>query len=1195
MFFKRIEFTGFKSFANKTTFDLQPGVTLVVGPNGCGKSNILDGIKWVLGNQSPRQMRGKKMLDVIFSGSGAFKPLGMAQVTLTLDNSARTVDMDYDELQITRRLYRSGDSEYLINKVPCRLKDIHNLFLGTGVGTSSYSILEQGQVDRIINAKPFERRFIFEEAAGISKYKARREEALRKLERTATDLKRLNDLIDEVQRHVNSLKRQAGKAERYRKVSAELRQAEMELLVLRSATLRKQSAELNNQVAELEDRLGTLGADHARAAAEESECHEAADDFNAKLSRRSEELLSVKHEISSIGDRVDYMRKGIEENRSRLAQIQSELTETDERERELGGRREESESRRIEAEEKRQSAERTFDELQREYDALKNDVTETTLRIEQMTSELVGDLGAQAKAENEIRIAEFLITRQKEVREERGDEIARLEQAVEGGKARIEELRTSAAALESQVAEKQAFVTEQTLGHADLHSGIADLTEQLDRTRRELHQGEARLSTLSELKESFEGYLQGVREVMKASAEGKLSGVVEPLANLLTVPENLESALEASLGAHLQDIVVESDEAATHAMEFLVEGKCGRSTFWPLDASGEAAPRNGLENLRQVDGFVGYAPELVQCEERIGPVMNSLLGSTVMVRDFEAARRFAGKSRAYDYVTLEGRVLHTSGSLTAGALVTSGLLSREREIAELTDEVKRLRTRESELSESIESSRAQAGELAGAIEKAKAELHDLQVDSSHASRDLESTRELCGKSAETLQKRQAQDAEIATEIESKSLEIEANRELAEKMKLASADLECRLETEKAEARSQSDDYIARGTRLATARAEIDRADQHLTHLRETTEALARETAALENARRNLREESGRLARSDAGAEQAIVGLLADIERLSELRAELETTIAQDRADSEELGTRLAEVRSRIDRTKRDEDIARSDLHEKQIRLAEFGASLSGLSEQANEKFESGLEEIADALGEVDKNPAEVSSTVGELRTKLDRIGPVNLAALSEFDEQSKRLEFLTTQRDDLTDSKKQIEDSIARIDETTKKLFHETFESVRGHFVEMFRRLFNGGKADLVIEGESDGVDTLLEGGVEIFAQPPGKKLRSLSLMSGGEKAMTAIALLFALFLHKPAPFAILDEIDAPLDDANVERFKDVVAEFALNTQFIIISHNKLTMELADIIYGVTMEQTGVSRLVSVKFEHAERYLETVG
>ena len=1197
MILKRIELAGFKSFATKTTIELLPGVTVIVGPNGCGKSNILDGIRWVLGNQSPRSMRGKTMQDVIFSGSASLKPLGAAQVTLTLDNSGRALAMDFDEVQVTRRLFRSGESEYLLNMVPCRLRDVQNLFLGTGMGTSSYSILEQGKVEQIINSKATDRRFIFEEAAGISKYKMRKLEALRKLDRTAQDLKRLGDLIDEVQRNVNSLKRQAGKAERYRKISGELRQAEMTLLTLRSAGLQGQLKQLKDEIAKLEDRVKALNVDYAREAAAQETQQSQLDENGSTIEKRRGELSETSDEITELEHGEQRLNDRIKVNDTRRGQIARETADREQRRGELAARKQEFAGRHARALADHDEAEEKFEARSRSHVELETKVTEKKQRLAELEESLTEQRGALARCENDVRIAEALQARHKETQAEVSRDIEGLKDTVQGAGERHKALEEELAALSTKVGLGTEKVTALQADHAEALGAEVGLRDELESTLRELHQSEARVAALKELKSSFEGFYPGVREVLKAAARGKINGILGPLVSLLKTRQAHEKALEVALGPHLQDVISSTADGARASMDYLVDGQLGRAVFWPLDqhisSSMPSVDPEELSKILQREGVLGHAPALVEHDDELGRVVNALLSRTIVVDSFRLGEELAGEFSTFSFVALDGRMIQSSGALAGGTSQSSGLLGREREIGELTSALSELRRKEEETQKRIAGEQSRCEELSCAIEAAREQARRLEVEKSNLQKDWEIVGRSHEDSLHALAQREESASELASEIQSKSEQIASGTEDSIRHRRLLDEIEEEIRKQREDARIHSDDFMEHGSQLAGVRAEIENAGERIGHMAESLSALEREEALLDADHKTLQDESRRLGDENDRSKDEINSIRESLETFFKQRTEMDRLLSEDQSEREQMLLGLEEAEKKMERIQRDERVVENELHEREIRYAELRTSMNNLNEQAREKFDRSIDEIAAELGEVEADAGALGIEVAQLREKLDSMGPVNLAALDDYEQQRDRLDFLTSQMTDLVESKRQIEASIASIDETTKKLFHETFEAVRVNFIEMFRRLFNGGKADLIIDHEAP--DPLLDGGIEIYAQPPGKKLQTISLMSGGEKALTAISLLFALFMHKPAPFAILDEIDAPLDDANIERFKTVVSEFALKTQFMIISHNKQTMELADVIYGVTMEESGTSRIVSVHFDHAQQYLSSAG
>ena len=685
MFFKRIEMVGFKSFATKTTVDFIPGTTIIVGPNGCGKSNILDAIKWVLGEQAASQMRGKRMSDVIFAGSASFKPLGVAQVTLTIDNSRRILPLDYDEVQITRRLFRTGESEYLINKNPARLRDVHNLFLGTGIGKSAYSILEQGRVDQIINAKPTERRFLIEEAAGISKFKIRKLEALRKLERTDVDLNRLSDLLGEVDRQVASLKRQANKAERYKQLFEASRRAEQELMVLRSRDLTSRLQEFERQMQSLNGQLAAIRTQLAQKSAAEEQAREREMELGDRLTDENQALFDLKSNLAECEAQITRINDKIGNHQHRTKQIQTELRDLEVRRDEMKLRLEEAQLRRQQAVEAREQHQQRYEDLRRQYADLQESVREQTQRIESFSAELNRLRETLSRADNEVRTAEALIENQDATRRETESLVEVIRQQREQENERCLDLQIRVEELTASVDALQAELESVRQAQNERQQQLASMLREMEETRKTLHQGLSRLETLNELKANHDGYYQGVREVMLAADGGRLRGIRGVVANLVRAQSEHELAIEVALATHLQDIVTETANDARDAINYLKSAGRGRATFLPLNRL-QVTPLPGrLREVLHRPGVLGVASELVSFDPANRIAVEHVLGQTIVVRDLDVGLELQREGYRARYVSLDGKLINPAGSMTGGRIQATGLMMREREIRDLTE------------------------------------------------------------------------------------------------------------------------------------------------------------------------------------------------------------------------------------------------------------------------------------------------------------------------------------------------------------------------------------------------------------------------------------------------------------------------------------------------------------------------------
>lgn len=1194
MFFKRIEMVGFKSFATRTVCDFIPGTTVIVGPNGCGKSNILDAVKWVLGEQAASQMRGKKMADVIFAGSASFKPLGVAQVTLTIDNRARILPMDFDEVQVTRRLFRSGESEYQINKVPCRLRDVHDLFLGTGIGKSAYSILEQGRVDQVVSAKPQERRFLIEEAAGISKFKIRKIEAQRKLERTDVDLARLNDLITEVDRQVGSLKRQASKAERYKALFDAHRLAEQELLILRSTAVGSRLAAMKKEMSDLGDKLMGLRTELAKRTAAEEAARDRDDELGDRISDENQALFDMRNHLTGCDGQIARLNDQIGAHGLRIDQITNqELVEIKKREQDLRLRREMESAKRDESENSRKQHEERYSELERQYAELEGTVRERTSKIEELSARANALRDMVVKAENESRMAEALIANHEQDRHSAEQILATLNEECLNHQIKREELHTQAETDAARIAAAQETLSGERDAQRERQETLGQKVKDIQQIAGRLNQSHSRLETLKELKASYEGYYQGVREVMVAAESGGLHGVLGVAANLIRANSEHEVAIEVALATHLQDIITCSAENARDAINYLKETGRGRATFLPLDRL-QAQPLQ--QNMYQVlgrPGVIGVASEIVQYDKQIDIAVQFLLGSTIVVKDLDVGLELGRQGFRGRYVSLDGQLINPAGSMTGGRIQATGLMTREREIRDLAVTVERLERERTETQAAIEKLQIEITTAHHRIEAQTSEIDRQRMSQTGLLKDVEAAQRAADQAQKALDERRAQiekiDQDVAAKRETIVLATARYAEAKEGLDVAEAD----LTAERTIGREQDAGILELGVAKAEARAEMNKARDRMQDALAQLQAIDHEiesVARLEEARHR---EIESLREQDVRINEQIERIKAETSALREQTEVMAAKISQDQLAREEVQVRMKQLTAEVEMFNRDAGEVDNKYREVELQTAELNANMTAFADQCRDKYQCELEALASQIGPSERDAHALQVEVAEMRDKIDRMGIVNMAALDEYQEQAKRLDFLKTQQADLAEAKKQLEDTIARLDETTRKLFHETFEKVRTNFIDMFRKLFNGGKADLILEAP-EGQDPLLEGGIEIVAQPPGKKLQSITLLSGGEKAMTAVSLLFALFLYRPAPFCIMDEIDAPLDDANIERFKGMVREFTRTTQFMIITHNKITMDLADAIYGVTMEESGVSKMVSVRFEQAADLVDAV-
>ncbi|HEY3378157.1 MAG TPA: chromosome segregation protein SMC [Armatimonadota bacterium] len=1183
MYLKRLELYGFKTFADRTELEFGPGITAIVGPNGSGKSNISDAILWVLGEQAMKALRSSKSVDVIFNGSDARKALGLAEVHLTLDNSSGMLPTDFTEVTITRRIFRSGESEYLINRVPVRLRDVQDLFLDTGIGKQSYSIISQGEVDAVLSSRSEERRALFEEVAGINKYKHRKKEALRKLEQTRLNLLRVSDIISELESQLGPLADQSEKAKEYQVYNSERTDLQLSLLVTQYVGLQSSLARAKEREAELHTELEGL-----RHTAQQNEVKEAA--LRAELSKLEEELEE---------------RRGVEHRFANAVQGAENALELL-KQQEHAARKERERLQQERADWEQQSGQ--FDEEITTAQAEQARLTAALAALAAEVSSADAALQAASAAVNAIsgRIQEkrsaYLdaLDRVARVR----NELARVESLLRTSEGRTARLAAEQADVTQKLAERRAALTvaqqlieERRLAREQVHAQRMDaqrarqamaetqsgLRRDEARAREELASSRARQRTLQELEESLEGYFPGVRAVANAVGAGKLSGWYAPVSDLLEVPASLELAVEVALGANLQDIVTENEQAARAAVSFLKQQRAGRATFLPLDLISPSQ----RASVSTAPGILGLAMDLVGFDAEYRKIAQHLLGRIIVAEDLDAALALAKADTARGWksiVTLEGEVVTPARSITGGSQGRgSGLLKRKRELQELTGHVATLETQ-------VSSWQRKAQEAAAELQRLDAELTSLAKASESAATAIAEAE----RTAATVQRDVSAQQERAVTLEKEAAWIAGEVETA---RAEEAKLLARLQTlEDEQAEAEAGIAEAEGA-LAGGQRERDAVTERYAKLRmQTTETRGEVQRHEATARRALELRDSLHARLTANA-QAVETLATRIDAVAAQQqaavaelvrmrdaygrssGELDAAKGQRAAMLETIAANLeAQKAARLA-----SEECQGRLHRADLRSTQVETELTFLETQF---FEDYRLTPAQAVGRVApvENRGVAVARLRELQALLDDMGTVNLGAIEEFERVRERLTFLTAQRHDLEEARESLSKVISEIDTTCTEKFLQAFAAISREFQDLFVRLFGGGKTELtLVEPEN-----VLESGIDIHVVIPGKRNQNLVQLSGGERALTALALLFAMLRVKPSPFVVLDEIDAPLDEANVGRYTDVLRDFSQDTQFLTVTHNKGTMEASDVLYGVTMEKAGVSKIVSVRLSEAQ-------
>ena len=1202
MHLQSLELFGFKSFADKTTLNFHEGITAIVGPNGCGKSNVLDAVRWVLGEQSAKSLRGDEMADVIFNGSETRKAVGFAEVSLNLTNCASDLGIDWHDVRVTRRVYRDGNSEYLLNKTACRLRDIQNLFAGTGIARTAYSMMEQGKIDMILSSRPEDRRTVFEEAAGITKYKTQKREALRKLEATEANLLRIGDVIKEVKRQIGSLQRQAGKARRYQALHADLR-------VLETHHSRKQLDSLEVELGRCQAEIARLSeseeAGRAKIDMSESQLAEqrgALGELDGQIAEVRSELQRLQSEIGMHQNRIQFNRQRTEELTELIERSQKDIAAAEAKCAQQGKEIEEANtlidktSRLLQGKEAELAkitdllselrAARKSDESK--LGALRVAISKSEKRIAELQDEISGLTIRRETTEENRRSIEVAISKVRAARDKAQNEIAAARAAGEAGRKNLELLKATLQASQENMRQNQVLLTETE----------KDLTE----IERGLVEKESRLEILRQLNAEGEGLGQGSQAVLKGLDDptrihAALGGAL--VSNLDVEPQYV-LAIEAALGRNLQAIVLNDPRLVPEIIGALKKKKLGHAALM-IPKLCNFSPKNRSRTLPRK--ALAWASDKVKAPDLLAPLVTRLLDNVAVFGDLEQALSFKKDEHDLAAATLTGEFISGEGVVFGGSRKTSGdsLLQRKAQMASLNTGCAGVRKQRDELFQKRDEANA-------ALEKATSELEEARRQYESADRE----RSACDNRIPFLERELQENEQKIDQLRSEQITLAQQIQTADER---IAKLEEELDSERANLEAQQQQQLEiqaaqqkAATREREATEELNELRLAVATERQRYESLiaqrqpmtAREAELAEMITTRRTEMADFEKRLIAQADESKSAKSA-IEKQSTQRADLEVKLSaltnqrvERSATTNETESNLRAVRHSLNEL--------HDLRSKQqVRESQLQMQIDNLAERISRRYQLSLRDFAPDQVAFEKTlraqlkrneklegagpaspelaPSDVEKVITDLTRQLDNMGPVNLDAVHEYDELEERYKFLEAQNNDLTNSRRELLDVIAQINSTTKKLFGETFAEVRVNFREMFAELFGGGRADLSLLDENDPLNC----GIEITAKPPGKQLQSVSLLSGGERSMVAVALLFAIYMVRPSPFCILDEVDAAMDEGNINRFIRVLERFVKQSQFIIMTHNKRTIAKADVLYGVTMEERGVSKLVGMK------------
>lgn len=1176
MYFKRLEMHGFKSFAEPVVIEFHEGVTCIVGPNGSGKSNISDAIRWVLGEQSPKMLRGGKMEEVIFAGTASRKSRGMAEVTLVIDNSLGILPIDYNEVAITRRMYRSGESEYLINNNACRLRDIRELIMDTGIGVDGYSLIGQGKIADIVSSKAESRREIFEEAAGVVLYKSKKAEAERKLSATNANLERADDIITEIEGRIDGLREDSAKAKEYLQLKERYQELEINIALKSIDTLEQSNAALKNDVDELKASIDKSNEEKEAIDGELNKSRQRSTDLEKCGNDARDQLITINNEISDLNNEAT-------RNEERLGGIERDFNRINGEIEDYSKRKdtEQEEASKIDCEMRQisEQLQKAVDELNEkkgkyadavaasdEYSSRINKANEDILELRSKINEKGSDVRTYENFQ------ETLEKRRKEIVEDQ----AEIERNAQSYDQRMREAQREKAEADALLETLRSSLDEAKEDRKSYTQERADLARKWEELRTNGTNLSARKTALETLENNYDGYNSAVRFIMRHKKPG-IRGVV---ADLIDVPTGYEVAIETALGAGTQNIVCDSDEDAKAAVRALKENRAGRCTFLPI-RSVRSRKADVERRVEQIEGYLGLAVDLISFDSEYEGVLNYLLGRVAIVDNLDNAVSLskipgAGGLR---FVTLDGEVINTSGAITGGKFKnsTANLLERKQEISQLDAKIKQLRDEIRGVKERIDELDSVIDEMQEVINDTERDFHQAEIQSGtldtriktleESGQNLNTGRE---KAERELKKIQADFDEAQGNIERLNGEISDASEQIRKINDEAEQAMTALEAAKNAVSEANEEVIQAGINQRDWVGKLDTKKEILNRVNKSIGDMQREIDNRKQQIRDLEQEKNDIiygsedAAGQAEAKEQKRDELSDyIEKVREERESLIKSIDGLSDQQTELGNKLNDMQDKK--------------YQLEIKIGKNDTQLDNLKSKLWDEFEvSYIQAMEYRKADFVMSSAQRESR--EIKLKIRQLGDVNVGAIKEYEEVNERYTFLTEQRADILRAMDELKRIIRDMDKTIRDKFKESFDQIVVNFEEIFRQLFGGGHAELRLDDENNP----LESGIEIIAQPPGKKLQNINLMSGGEKTMTAIALMFAVLKTKPTPFCILDEVEAALDDANIDRFANYLREFD-NIQFAIVTHQKATMEHADVLYGVTMPEQGISKVLSLR------------
>lgn len=1181
MYLKRLELQGFKSFADKTVLEFMPGITSVIGPNGSGKSNISDAIRWVLGEQSMKSLRGAKSNDIIFAGTQNRKSLGFAEASLVFDNEDGTLPIEYAEVTVTRKIYRSGETGYYINKVPCRLKDILELFMDTGIGKDGYSIIGQGKIDEILSNKSEDRRHIFEEAAGIVKYRTRKAESEKKLEHTKLNLLRINDILTEIESNIEPLQQQAEKAKKYLNLKEELKSIEIGLFVYNIEKNKQTLEEIINDEDIMKSTCNQEEGKLERIKALKEELKTQIDEITEKIESMQNIGFESQKEIEQLNSNISVCSTRIENNKENKTRFEKEIEEIKTKITSLEEEIKQKQAKKDNLKENRKKFEKELEEKQSELDKLTSKLSKKEIEIEEHKKKVEENTDKRYELQSDISTqnanAESLEKRKQQIKQEITTNISELDAA----RLRKDEISKGFYEAESKRNSIVSSLEKIEKQKEEASTKIKEYDTNINNLYSEMRIKDSRHKFLVETEKEKEGYIKSVKSLLNDCENIKDlgKGMHGVLANIISVPKEYETAIEMCLGASLQNVVTETEEDAKRLIEHLRKNNLGRASFLPITS----VKGKKLENFKAKEkGIIGVASDLVQFNKKYEQIILNLLGRTVIVDNMETAIKVAKQNNySFRIITIEGDLINPSGAITGGSVAkkTVNILGRGREIESLEKEINKIKQKIEKLEKEKEeyvNSQEDLLEEVSSLEKA---LQEIDITYATEKQKVVAINE----NIERIEKRLSKLKEETVNIDNQKIEIEEKKKTDE------------------EQISTINEENEKLTNIINEFAELNKDDQkYIDDLNFDITNLKISVSSFDESETSINEISDMINNDIENNKKSIENKEKQINQIEEDNKELEKNIEETKQKIEEVKKQVQTSGQTInnlkeERTQKNEKLANKETElNDQFKIIEDLKSQMAKMEAKKSKTEEDLNVVINKLWEEYeltpntikeyKKPDNIALTqkkVNNLRADIRDLGSVNVDSIEEYKTLKERYDFMCEQRLDLENTMSKLRKMIQEMTEVMKEQFKIQFEIINKNFGEVFRELFGGGKAELTLADE----ENILECGIDITVQPPGKKLQNMMLLSGGEKAFTAIALLFAILKINPAPFCVLDEIEAALDDVNVFRYAEYLKKFSKDTQFLVITHRKGTMEAADTVYGITMEENGISKLLSMKLK----------